>query len=80
MSIASDYPSRYYAYANQSAKLGGYPTAGWVDTAIFSAKPDWLPPASDMIALTEEQWNSREPVNQIIKDGAVQTYAPDAAT
>lgn len=80
MSILSDYPARYYAYSNETAKLGGYPTVGWVDVAMFSAKPSWLPVASDMIALTEDQWNSRQLVNQIIKDGTVQTYTLDTTT
>ncbi|OUJ12330.1 hypothetical protein [Acetobacter okinawensis] len=76
-----NYPSRYYAYANKEYLLGGYPTPGYVDVAMFEALPTWLPIASDMIALTAGQWQERGMVDQIIKDGAVQTYvAPTAST
>lgn len=68
------YPARYYAYSDNEAPLGGYPRAGWVDVAIFSTKPNWLPVASDMVALTPEQWENRTSVGQIIKSGAVETY------
>lgn len=73
----TDYPSQYYAYANDSVTLGGYPVAGWVDVSVYAAKPADLPVASDMVALTEYQWNARLLVNQVIKDGKVATWTPD---
>ena len=75
-----DYPDRYYAFSNTSVLLGGYPVVGWVDVEIFSSKPTWLPAASDMIALTDAEWSARSLVNQIIKDGKVQTYVPETTT
>lgn len=75
-----DYPDRYYAYSDNTTCLGGFPRASWVDVDIFSQKPDWLPIASDMIALTDAEWSARSLVNQIIKDGKVQTYVPETTT
>lgn len=72
---SATYPQRYYAYANTAYRLGGYPTPGYVDVAMFAALPTWLPAASDMIALTEAAWATRSSaVNQIIKDAGIQTY------
>ncbi|MBS0989629.1 hypothetical protein JK182_13330 [Acetobacter okinawensis] len=72
---SATYPQRYYAYSNTEYLLGGYPTPGYVDVAMFAALPTWLPAASDMIALTEAAWNARSSsVNQIVKDAEVQTY------
>ncbi|MBS0966919.1 hypothetical protein JK165_12620 [Acetobacter okinawensis] len=72
---SATYPQRYYAYSNTEYLLGGYPTPGYVDVAMFAALPTWLPAASDMIALTEAAWNARSSsVNQIVKDTEVQTY------
>ena len=76
----TDYPSRYYAYSNTAETLGGYPVAGWVDVAIFSAAPSWLPVAADMIALTSDEWAARKLVNQIVVDGAVTTYTAPSPT
>ena len=76
----ADYPSRYYAYSSTTGTLGGYPVVGWVDVAIFSAAPSWLPVAADMIALTPDEWAARKLVNQIVVDGAVSTYTPPALT
>ena len=76
----ADYPSRYYAYSSTTETLGGYPVVGWVDVAIFSAAPSWLPVAADMIALTSDEWAARKLVNQIVVDGAVSTYTPPALT
>ena len=75
-----DYPDRYYAYPNTSILLGGYPVVWWVDVAIFTTKPAWLPAASDMLALSEEEWNSKSQIDQIIKDGKVQTYVAPVST
>lgn len=72
---ATSYPDRYYAYANTTVTLGGDPTVGWVDVAMFSSAPAWLPAASDLVAQTDAAWSARSLVNQIIKDGKVQTYA-----
>lgn len=77
---ATDYASRYYAYPNTDSLLGGYPTPGYVDMDMFSSAPAWLPAASDMIALTDAEWSARSLVNQIIKDGKVQTYVPETTT
>ena len=71
---ATSYPDRYYACPNSSVLLGGYPSVMWVDVNVFPSAPSWLPVASAMIALTESEWTARSTVNQIIKDGAVQTY------
>lgn len=70
----TDYPSRFYAYSNAAMTLGGFPSVGWVDVSIFTLKPDWLPQASEMIPLTETEWNSRSSADQIIKDGAISDY------
>lgn len=81
MNWKTDYPAQYYAYSNPNAMLGGYPTVGWVDISIFTAKPEWLPAASAMIALTPDQWNNRGIIGQIVKDGAICDYvAPAPAT
>lgn len=67
------YPSRYYAYGNPDSTINGYPTVGWIDISMYIDKPTWLPVASDMIPYTQEQWDSRLFVNQVIKDGKVAT-------
>ena len=72
----ANYPSRYYAYANPDANINGYPTVGWIDISMFIDKPSWLPIASEMIPYTQEQWDSRLFVNQVIKDGVVVTETP----
>lgn len=77
---ATSYPDRYYAYANTTVTLGGDPTVGWVDVAMFSSAPAWLPAASDLVAQTDAAWSARSLVNQIIKDGKVQTYVPETTT
>ncbi|MBS0966230.1 hypothetical protein JK165_09040 [Acetobacter okinawensis] len=71
---STSYPSRYYACPNSSALIGGYPSVMWVDVNVFPSAPSWLPAASGMIAMTETEWTARSTVNQIIKDGTVQTY------
>lgn len=76
----SSYPAQYYAYSNTSATLGGYPTVGWVDVSMFSAAPSWLPSASDMIALTQAEWDARQLVNQVVINGVVSTYTAPAPT
>lgn len=77
---AASYPARYYAYSNTSTTLGGHPTVGWIDVSMFSAAPSWLPAASDMIALTQAEWDARALVNQIVVNGAVTTYTAPAPT
>ena len=74
------YPARYYAYPNTSSLLGGYPSVGWIDISIYSKGTTWIPAASDMIALTPEEWASRGLGSQIIKDGAVQAYVAPVET
>lgn len=76
----ASYPSRYYACPNSSALIGGYPSVMWVDVDVFPAAPDWLPAASAMIALTEEEWTARSTVNQIIAGGKVQAYVAPTTT
>lgn len=68
-----NYSNRYYAYGNTDSIINGYPVVGWVDVTLYTDKPDWLPDATDMIALTDEQWNVRKFVNQVIKDGQIVT-------
>ena len=77
---ATSYPARYYACPNSSVLLGGYPSVMWVDVNVFPSAPSWLPAASGMIALTEAEWTARSTVNQIIKDGKVQTYVAPVTT
>ena len=74
------YPARYYAYSNTTSTLGGHPTVGWVDVSMFSAAPSWLPEASNMIALTQAEWDARSLVNQIVVNGAITTYTAPAPT
>lgn len=77
---ATSYPARYYACPNSSALIGGYPSVMWVDVNVFPSAPSWLPAASGMIALTEAEWTARSTVDQIIENGAVQTYVATTTT
>lgn len=77
---AADYAARYYACSNSSVLIRGYPSVMWVDVDVFPSAPNWLPVASAMIALTESEWTARVTVNQIIKDGAVQSYVASTTT
>lgn len=72
-----NYTNRYYAYANTNSTINGYPVVGWVDVTLYTNKPDWLPDAASMVSLTEDQWNARQFVNQVIKDGQVVTETPE---
>ncbi len=73
---SASYPAKYYAYSNATTTLGGYPTVGWVDVSMFSESPSWLPPASGMIPLSQEEWDARQLVNQVVINGVVSTYTP----
>lgn len=75
---SDSFPSQYYAYANTNSTINGYPVAGYIDTNFYTDKPDWLPEATSMVPLTEDQWSARQFVNQVIKDGQVVTETPDA--
>ena len=72
-----NYSNRYYAYGNTDSIINGYPVVGWVDVTLYTDKPDWLPDANAMVALTDEQWNARLFVNQVIKAGQIVTETHD---
>ncbi|WP_272915735.1 hypothetical protein [Aristophania vespae] len=70
------YPSRYYAAYDTKAVQ---PTAvtGWYDSWGLSSI-EHIPPASDMIALTEAQWNDqasfRLPYGRGVQNGKIINY------
>ncbi|KXV49734.1 hypothetical protein AD945_03650 [Gluconobacter albidus] len=75
----ADYPARYYASYDTTAKQPTIVT-GWYDTGDMSTL-DNVPPASDMIAVTEAQWNDptfRLPVGKGVKNKKIVDYTPPA--
>lgn len=73
------FPSQYYAYATDKT-LGGYPVAGLANLDIYSKQPDWLTSSTTVVALTQAQYLSINPVNLIIKDGVLSNYVAPATT
>ncbi|MDF7675078.1 hypothetical protein PT277_05175 [Acetobacteraceae bacterium ESL0709] len=76
-----EYPARYYASYDVKAPQ---PTSvtGWYDTWSLSSVAQ-VPPASEMIAMTEEEWNDqtnfRLPCGRGVQDGKIIDYqAPPA--
>ncbi|MBS1082466.1 hypothetical protein [Gluconobacter kondonii] len=70
------YPSRFYAtYDTTAAQPTGI--TGWFDTWTLSTTKN-LPAASDMLALTQDQWNDRATGPQGVKDDDLVDYTPPA--
>jgi len=70
------YPSRFYAtYDTTAAQPTGI--TGWFDTWTLSTTKN-LPAASDMLALTQDQWNDRVTGPQGVKDDDLVDYTPPA--
>jgi len=68
------YPSRFYAtYDTAAVQPTG--VTGWFDTWTLSTTKN-LPAASDMLALTQDQWAARVTGPQGVKDGALVDYTP----
>ncbi|MBS1080831.1 hypothetical protein [Gluconobacter kondonii] len=66
------YPSRFYAtYDTTAAQPTGI--TGWFDTWTLSTTKN-LPAASDMLALTQDQWNDRATGPQGVKDDDLVDY------
>ena len=72
---AQDYPAQYYA-CPASQTVDGNHVVHWLNVATYDEKPSDLPAASDMIALTTDEWAARALVNQVVAGGAVSTYTP----
>ncbi len=72
------YPARYYALYDASASQPA-PVMGWIDAWSLSDTA-WLPPASQMQALTADQWSARLPTGQAVQSGAIVAYTPAAPT
>ena len=70
------YPSRFYAtYDTAAVQPTG--VTGWFDTWTLSTTKN-LPAASDMLALTQDQWNDRATGPQGVKDDDLVDYTPPA--
>ena len=75
--IKINYPEQYYASYDTTATQPTIVT-GWYDTWSMSDVSN-VPKASDMIAMTETEWNDttfRMPVGKGVKDGAIVDYTP----
>lgn len=75
--IKTIYPNRYYASYDTTATQPTIVT-GWYNTWAMSDVSN-VPKASDMIAMTETEWNDptfRIPVGKGVKDGIIIDYTP----
>lgn len=75
--VKTDYPNRYYASYDKTASQ---PTAvtGWYDTWDMSSISN-VPAASDMIVVTESEWNDigfRVSIGKGVKGGVIVDYTP----
>ena len=77
----TDYSEQYYAFPT-SVSVGGYPVAGVVNLDLYSSKPELLDDlsSSQLIPLTQAQYLSINPVNLVIKDGALANYVAPVTT
>ena len=75
--VKTAYPARYYASYDATATQPT-PVSGWYDTWDMGNVSN-VPPASDMIALTEAQWEAHLPAGQGVQAGAIVSYTPPAA-
>ena len=74
-----DYPNRYYASYDTTAKQPTIVT-GWYDTGDMGSLDD-VPDASNMIPVTETQWNDptfRLPIGKGVNKGKVVDYTAPA--
>lgn len=73
-----EYPNRYYASYDKEATQPT-PVNGWFDTWDMSSVSN-VPSASEMIPVTETQWNDtttfRLPMGKGVKDGVIVDYTP----
>ena len=74
----TDYPNRYYMMPDTTHLVNGNPTIVWIDVMAYTNKPDWLPPASALTALTEAEWNSRDTMHNVIVDGQTTSVGSSA--
>lgn len=75
----ADYPARYYASYDTTAKQPTIVT-GWYDTGDMGTL-DNVPDASNMIPVTETQWNDptfRLPIGKGVNKGQVVDYTAPA--
>lgn len=78
-SIQEAYPAQYYASYDTTAAQPTQVT-GWYDTWNMSSVTS-VPAATDMIAVTAEQWNDasfRLPVGKGVQGGAIVDYTAPA--
>lgn len=79
--VKTAYPDRYYASYDTTASQPT-PVTGWYDTWDMSSVSE-VPAASDMIAISETDWNNtttfRLPIGKGVKDGKIIDYTPTPA-
>lgn len=72
-----EYPNRYYASYDKETSV----VTGWFDTWDMSSVAN-VPSVSEMIPVTEVQWNDtktfRIPMGKGVKDGVIVDYTPPA--
>ncbi|MEW9272996.1 hypothetical protein [Gluconobacter oxydans] len=78
MTVQEEYPARYYAQYDHTAAQPA-PVKGWFDVWGMSDLSS-IPAASDLVALTEVQWNARTPTGLGVQDGAIVSYDPPQPT
>lgn len=69
------YSQKYYAMYDTAAKQPT-PITGWIDISLFTTIPDWLPNEASLIALTDDEWSTRQSTGQGISAGKVVSYTP----
>lgn len=77
--VKTDYPAQYYAMYDTAAPQPT-PVTGWFDTWNMGSIAN-VPPASEMIAVTADQWNDtafRLPAGKGIQGGKVIDYTAPA--
>ena len=72
--LINGYSNRYYALYDTAAQQPT-PITGWIDVALFSEKPDWLPEESDLLALTDNEWSARQSGGKGVNSGKIVSYA-----
>ena len=74
--VQAAYPERYYALYDPSVTQPA-PVTGWID-AWALGDASWLPPETQMLSLSADRWNARQPVGQAVQAGAIVAYAAAA--
>lgn len=76
--VKTAYPDRYYASYDTTA-IQPTPVTGWYDTWSLSSVSN-VPSASEMIAVSEADWNNtttfRLPFGRGVQSGAIVDYTP----